>query len=155
MGVLTADLNVSGVGPQITLPFVANAADTYYRGAIVWIDTAGGVQVTWGAGDRAIGYSPKKQTPAVGDLVEVVVFGAAWFPAITGVAAGDEGNTIVFDADTPPTDNIDDADSGEGITEAAGDIRVGRIMRYTASKTLVMFTGITGSLSVGLTGTWD
>ena len=83
------------------------------------------------------------------------MFGVMWVPAITGIAATDEGNTLIFDAGTPPTDNIDDADSSEGITEAAGDMRVGRILRYTAARTLVMISGITGSSSVGTAGTWD
>lgn len=156
MAALAADLNVSAVGVNICVPMSANAADTFYKGAVVFIDASGGVQVTWSAGDRPIGISPKQQiTTAAGDLVEVCVFGVFWVPAITGIAAADEGNTLIFDTNAPPTDNIDDADSSEGITEAAGDMRVGRVLRYTASRTLVMIGGITGSASVGTAGTWD
>jgi hypothetical protein len=138
------------------MPHTANATDIYYRGAVVYIDTGGGVQVTWGAGDRPIGiYAGQQATVTAGDEVEVVIFGLMVFPSITGIAAADEGNTLIMDTDAPPTDNIDDADSTEGIVEAAGDLRVGRIMRVTADSVYVLIGGITGSLSVGLTGTWD
>ena len=156
MAALAADLNTESFGNYISIPMSANAADTFYQGAVVFVDNAGGVQVTWAASDRPIGISPKKQvTTGAGDLVEVVIFGCIAFPSITGVAAADEGNTLVFDADTPPTDNIDDADSSEGTTEAAGDMRVGRIMRVTSSQCFVLIGGITGSMSVGTAGTWD
>lgn len=155
MAALAANLNISTLGTPITVPLIANATDIYYRGAVVFIDAAGGAQVTWAAGDRPIGICPKYISATAGDTIPVVVFGVIWFPAITGIAASDEGNTLLFDADTPPTDNIDDADSSEGIAEAAGDMRVGRILRYTAAQTLVMIGGITGSSSVGTAGTWD
>jgi hypothetical protein len=157
MAALAADLNIEVIGPAIIAPFSANAADTYYQGSVVFIDASGGVQLaTYVAGDRCIGISPIQQViGAAGDLVQVLIFGVVWFPAIAGIAATDEGSTLVFDANGTVSDNINDADA-DGITVAANDTRVGRVLRYTAARTLVFIGGgLTGSLSVGTAGTWD
>lgn len=157
MAALANDINISTYGTAvITVPLSANAADTYYRGAVVWTDTGGGCQVTAAAGDRVAGICPYQQVIATaGDPVEVIIFGCVVFPSITGVAAADEGNNLIFDADGTLSDNIDDADSTEGTTEAANDACVGRIYRVTSSNVYVLIGGMTGSLSVGLAGTWD
>lgn len=151
MAALSADLNVSSVGPVIELPFSANAADTFYQGAVVWGDAAGGAQATAAAGDRVLGISTSNQVIAAsGDEVRVAVWGHFWFPSISGIAAGDEGNLLLFDADGTLSDNIDDCDSTEAITEAANDAVVGRILRVKSDKVCISIghAGMTGALFV-------
>lgn len=154
MAALTGDINISEVGPVVTVPLSANAADVYYKGAVVYIDTAGGAQVTFGTADRPIGISPKQQNPAIGDEVQVIVWGVMWVPAITGVAALDEGERLVGTG--AMTDNIDDYDSGSGVTVAANDICLGRILRFTTTRTLIFVNGgLAGSVAIGTAGTWE
>jgi len=156
MAALTGDLNISTYGDVLLAPMIANDADTYFQGAIVYYDEAGGVQVTHAAGDRVCGISLKQQTVAAGDEVQVCIKGLIWFPAITTIAATDEGHRLQWDLGDTPTDNIDTCDSSLSMTEAAGDLSVGWIIRYTAARTLIYISpGITGAESVGTAGTWD
>lgn len=149
MAVLAADINVAAVGvPRIAGGFSANAADTYFKGSIVWIDTGGGVQVTAAAGDRVLGVSTKNQViAAVGDPVEVAVDGLFWFYSVpSGIAAADEGAFLLFDADGTLSDNIADTDSTEAITEAANDCIVGRLLKVETGRMLVHIGNRTGAL---------
>ena len=131
------------------MPFSANAADTFYRGAVVFVDTAGGVQVTAAAGDRCKGVVLKQQViAAVGDQVEVMIRGIVAFPAKAAVVAADEGSNMLLDASATLTDNIADAcfDSNEALTEAANDTVLGRIERVTSSQMFIHLGSQTGGL---------
>jgi hypothetical protein len=145
MAALAADANASTVGAVRTQGFSCNAADTFYRGSLVYIDTAGGVQVTFATGDIALGYSPKQQvTTAAAQEVEVVTEGFMWLPVGTNVAAADEGDWLINDGPTN-TDNPGDLVTAGDITLASGDMICGRILRVTSSQMLIyigpMFMG--------------
>ena len=154
MGALAADANLSTVGDVITLPFSANAADTFYRGSIVYTDAAGGVQVTYASTvDRALGISPKTQTAAgAGSIVEVIVFGAIWLPIGSGIAAADEGDRLMVDISATSSDNPADCVSMTDMTEATGDMILGQILRVTTAQMLVFLSpGFTGRALVATT----
>lgn len=159
MAALAADVNGSTVGPVTTLPFSANAADTYFRGSIVFTDAAGGVQVTYAATlDRVVGVSPSKQVIAnIGDEVDVIVHGAIWLPVGSGIAAADEGDLLMVDISATSSDNPADAVSVTDATEALGDMIVGQIMRVTATQMLIFLTpGITGrAIAATTTNLWS
>lgn len=158
MAVLSADLYIEpivGSGAIVQIP-LTGAADIVYRGALVYLDAvAGGCFVAgYAANDMILGYSPKKQTiAATGDPVEIVIGGACWFPAITGIAVTDTGQTLNMDV-AGLTDNIDDSDTEAGNNVAATDCRVGKVLRYTATRTLVLVDA-NARLSVGTKGSWD
>ncbi len=136
MAALAESLQISVVGESISVQLVANAADTYYRGACVYIDNAGGCQVTGASGDVIGGICPREQTVAAGDLVEVIVSGCVWLPLTSNLAATDEGLMLHMDV-AGLTDNPDDADSTAGNAAAAADVSIGRILRFTAAQTLI------------------
>ncbi len=155
MSALAADVGGATSGISLTVPLKANAADTYYRGSIVYIDTGGGAQLTVAAGDRVAGISTEQKTVAVGDLVEVLIFGAVWLPVGTNVAAADEGEYLVNDGATD-SDNPADMVSFGDITPAANDAIVGKILRVEGSEMLVAITpGVTGLLVTDDDGTGD
>lgn len=158
MAALTADLYIEpivGTGITVQIP-LTGAADIIYRGALVYLDAVnGGCFVTGeAANDMILGYSPKRQTvAATGDPVEIVVGGICWFPAITGIDATDTGLTLNMDV-AALTDNIDDSDSEAANNAAATDPRVGKVLHYTATRTLVLVDA-NAHLSAGTAGTWE
>ena len=147
MAALAADANASIVGVPTIITFKANAADTYFKGSIVYADTAGGCQVTAAAGDRVLGISPKKQVVALGDEVAVLVEGWVWLPVGTNIAAEDENDVLVNDGPTD-TDNPADMVSHDDITLAANDAAVGVIKRVTSTQMLVRIGEMTGRIAV-------
>ena len=153
MAALAADVNVSFIGSYKSVPLSANAADTYYKGAIVYIDTGGGVQVTAAAGDRPVGIVPYKQViTAAAQSVEVVVDALVWLPVGTNIAAADEGDYLVNDGPTD-TDNPADLVAGLDITAAANDAVVGKILKVTSTQMLVsIHPSFTGHLYVATAG---
>lgn len=136
MAALAADTYCETVGPVRIQKYYNNAADTIYRGALVYHDSAGGAQVTYAAGDVALGYSPKKQTLAVGDEMEVITEGFLWLPLGTNIAAADEGDWLINDGPTS-TDNPGDLVSAGDITLASGDMICGKIQRATSTHMLI------------------
>jgi hypothetical protein len=151
MAVLAADQNISTVGPVTITPHSANAADTYFRGAIVFIDVDGGVQVTnaTDAADRCLGISPKQQSPtAAGDIVQVITCGNVWLPVGTNIAAADEGDFAVGDDSGTITDNPGDIVAAGDITPEAGlDTCLGKILRVTSTQMLIAISpALTGNL---------
>ena len=148
MANLAADINIDTFGPVTEVPFSANAAATYYRGAIAFVDTAGGVQVgTQGIGDRPIGVVLRQQViAAIADQVEVCIAGVVAFPVSSQLAAADEGNIVFFDSSGTLTDNIDDAifDSTDQEAPAANDCIVGKLLRVTSTQMFIQFGSITG-----------
>jgi hypothetical protein len=159
MAALAADTNGSIVGTPVIAKFSANAADTFYRGAIVYIDTAGGAQVTYATGDRPLGISPKNQViAAAADEVEVLIEGLVWLPVGAAVAAADEGELLIADVSATPTDNPADMVSfGDTVASdvlADNDAVVGRILRVTATQMLVRIGGgWTGALYINIATT--
>lgn len=148
MAALTGDINCTTLGTPDKATFSANGADTFHRGAIVWIDTGGGVQSVPAAGDRVLGISCRKQvTTAAGQEVEVYVEGEFWVPVGANITASDEGDYLMADADGTFTDNFSDTVSATDITIAENDAVVGQILRMKTGVMLVSITpGITGRL---------
>ena len=144
MAALAADAYCETVGNYRSQKYSANAADTYYRGSLVYTDSAGGAQLTYAAGDIALGYSPKKQVMAASGEVEVITEGYLWLPIGTNIDANDEGDWLINDGPTS-TDNPADLESAGDLTLASGDMICGRIMRCTTSHMLIyinpMFMG--------------
>jgi hypothetical protein len=139
MGVLTADLYTEIVGPFVEAPFLSNGADTYYQGALVYIDTGGGVQALNAAADRFLGVILKQQTVAAAEEVSVMIWGHIWLPLAANIAAEDEGDPVGMD-DATGSDNIADGQSmgpeGDvGLDE--DDIFIGRILRVNSPRMLV------------------
>lgn len=137
---LTGDIQVSTVGVPTKCTFSSAGADTFYRGSIVYADTAGGVQTVPEAGDRAVGISVKKQvTTGAGQEVEVYTEGLFWVPIGTDVAAADEGDFLMIDADVDLCDNFaltySAADCATGVAE--NDIVIGQILRVKTSTMLI------------------
>ncbi len=132
MGVLTANINYSAVGPVVTVPLKSDVTDIYYRGACVFILGDGDCTPVGVATSRFVGISPKYQSVAAGDEISVVVWGHLWLPLGTNIANNDdEGDHLVFD-DAGITDNIADTQSADpegdvGLDE--DDAFVGRILR--------------------------
>ena len=142
MAVLAADINVSTFGTPTKLSFSANVADTYFKGAVVFIDDAGGVQVVPAAGDRCAGIASKNQVIATAaDEVEVYVDGYFEMPLGTNIAAADEGNFIGLDIGTTQSDNIADFVSleiaADDVAIAVNDCVLGRIIRVKAASMIV------------------
>lgn len=154
MAALAANTNCSFVGNPCIVKLTANAADTYYKGAIVYVDTGGGAQVTYAAGDRPVGISTKEQTVSAGDSVEVMVDGFAWLPIGTNIAAADEGELLVNDANGAGgnTDNPADMEAAGDITPAANDACVGVIKKVETARMLVHIGPRTGDLYVATAG---
>lgn len=143
MAAMSENANISVVGGACIVPMVANATDVYYAGAIVYIDDAGGAQVTTTiAADTAAGICPNYQSVTAGDEVEVLIEGALWIPTPTGIAAADEGHWLCIDA-TGATDNLDDCDSSEGLTLADNDMIVGKILRVDSSRGTLIYISAT------------
>lgn len=153
MAALAADVNGSLVGNYRSAQFVANAADTYFRGSIVYADTLGGCQVTAATNDRVLGYSPRNQVVAAGDLVEVVTSGQVWLPVGTGITASDEGEILVNDGPVD-SDNPADMKAAGDITLAAADAAIGRIKRVTATQMLVELGNLTGGIYDATAAAW-
>lgn len=153
MAALAADVQCSTAGKTTNVQLSCNAADTFYKGAIVFVDTGGGAQVTWAAGDRPVGICPYKQTTtAASQEVEVIVEGLVWLPLGTNIAAADEGDLLLLDADGTTTDNPGDMVAAGDITIAAGDMVIGRIVRVTSSAMLVNINpALTGAIGTANT----
>ena len=140
MAVLAADIQVSTPEgpPPLYLAFKNNTAtEIYYRGAVVFTDTGGGVQVVPAAGDLPRGVSPKRQSVTTNDLVSVMVDGWLWMPLGNGVAADDEGTMICLDIDQAQSDNIADWIPYADLTPAANDVALGVITKVETARMLV------------------
>lgn len=154
---LAGDINVSTIGSPVKATFSCNAALTFYRGALVYIDTGGGVQILPAAGDRCVGISPKKQvTTAAGQEVEVYVKGLFWLPLGDSIAVTDEGDLLVMDLGSVQSDDIGVSESAGHATLATTDIIIGQILRVKTAAMLVAITpGITGRIAAGTaTNAW-
>lgn len=154
MAALAADVNCRAVGKTTTVQLSANAADTFYRGGIAFIDTGGGVQATWAAGDRVAGVIPYQQTTtASGENVVVMVEGLVWLPVGSNIGAADEGDILIINANGTTTDNPADTESATDATAVAGDALVGRILRVTSTEMLIHISpALTGGLGADIGG---
>lgn len=141
MAALAADVHIPHKGNiedwKISLP--ATGADTFYAGALAFIDVSnntGQIQVaSLAAGDVLAGIVAKQTvTTAAADLVEIYV-GGLWALAVGGVAATDVGAFAVADVDGTLTDNEADLVASVDITIAANDILVGPIIGQNQEET--------------------
>lgn len=132
MAELTADKHYAHLGTPTIFAFSANGADTFYAGALLFADTAGGVQAVPAAGDHFVGIVTKQQIiTAAGQLVEAYIDGYHHIP-YTGAAAADEGEALYMDVTGTLSDNT--ADLVVGGTAAANDILIGRVFRVESGK---------------------
>ena len=133
MAVLSSDVNFRYVGNPTKFTFYGNVADTHYAGAIVYIDTAGGVQAVPAAGDMFGGISTKQQIVVnAGDPVECFIDGLFLLPVGSGITAADEGDLLIYDlSGATASDNWADMVSNLDATGAVNDIVIGRIYRVT------------------------
>jgi len=145
MAARTANANLITVGAITTMGFSANAADTFFAGAVVWADTGGGAQVTAAAADSPIGICPFNQVIATAaDEVQVIVAGVIGIPQAT-LTAADEGRLLGFDAGTL-TDNFEDAVTLSGLTLADNDCVLGKALRYKSGRMFIQIGTNTGGL---------
>ena len=129
MGVLTADLTLNWQGPQPTkIPVLAIAADTFFKGALLFADgTNGKIQALPASGDVFIGICAEQVIAAAADdIVEVYVDGV-WLLPYTTPAQGDVGGMCKVDLGGTLSDNIADC-LGPATAAAAGDIAIGVIL---------------------------
>jgi len=134
MAVLGADSPFRFLGSPTKFVFSANVAgDVHYAGALLFIDTAGGAQAVPATGDMFVGIVTKQQTPAaIGDPIEAFIDGVFLLPTGASITAADEGDILCLDlSDALYSDNPADLESNLDITSAAGDIKIGRIIRVT------------------------
>jgi hypothetical protein len=145
---LAADVLCSSYGVPIKVGLSANGADTFYRGALVHVDTGGGVQSVPAAGDRCIGISPEKQvTKTAGDTVQVIVDGLVWLPIGSGISVADEGDFLVMDISAQLTDNPTECKALADITPVQNDCVIGQILKVETSRMLIaIIPGITGRI---------
>ena len=155
MAILAQDINVSVLGQPVYAALSCNAADIHYQGAIVWIDTLGGAQVTGAAADRVVGICTKQQTTtAAGQEIEVLVSGYVWMPIGSGIAAADEGELLVHDDSDAYTDNPADFKAAGDLTLAANDAAVGKIVRVTSTQMLIEIGAFTGRIYDATAAAW-
>ena len=156
MGVLAADaLANEASGSNIeTLGRPCSGADTFYRGAVVYLDAATcTVQVVPASGDIILGICTKTQTTtAANELVEVVTAGAVWLPLGTGVAADNAGDLVCQDITATQSDNPADFIPLDDLTPAAGDTAIGPLLGLTATQMLVRITPQNYVATIGWVG---
>jgi len=150
MAALANDAQVSQLGSsavKITLPCVK--ADTFYSGAVVWLDVSGDtgqVQVdSIAAGDRIAGICAKQQTTtAAADEVEIYVGGIWEMPCAAGVTATDVGYWLVHDIGATQTDNPADlvasVDASNGLE--ANDACMGLILGLPSTARVIVNCGV-------------
>ena len=155
MAALAADAQCAASGKYGSGPYSANGADVFYKGAIAFCDTGGGLQVVPAAGDRVIGIIPYQQTiTAAAQLVEVATSGMFWLPLGTNIAAADEGELLVLDIGSTQSDNPADFVAAADITLAANDAAVGVIKRVTATQMLIELGTHTGRIYDATAAAW-
>lgn len=132
MAALAADAIFRWQGNPTKFVFSGNVADIHYAGALLFIDTGGGVQAVPAAGDMFAGIVTKQQTVVnAGDPVEAFIDGLFLLPTGTNITAADEGDLAVIDLSGTLSDNPADLVSNLDVTGAATDIAIGRIYRVT------------------------
>lgn len=154
MAVLAADTLIPHFGNPRKISVQCDAADVFYKGAVVWAKAAGYAVVAPAAGDRPIGLCTQQvTTTAQGQLVEIYVEGLFSFPLGTGVTIADVGGRLIYDVSSAVTDNPSDTVSAEDTTLAANDATVGRILDVISSRAIIQIGGITGDLIVNFATT--
>jgi len=145
MAALTADVHIPHLGPSPDkLSFPATGADTFFAGALVWLDISnntGQVQVASIAdGDIIAGICAKQvTTTAAGDLVELYINGT-WALAVGSMVATDIGSAVVSDISGTITDNEADLVAAVDITIGAGDVLVGLSKAINTEETTRIWT---------------
>lgn len=139
MAALTADVHIPHKGTPTKIELPATGADTFYAGALVWLDVSnntGQVQVaSIAAGDVVVGICAEQTvTTAAADLVPIYVDGV-WALAVSATAATDVGAYACFDIDGTATDNEADAVNSADITLAANDVLLGTIIGQNQEET--------------------
>lgn len=139
MAALSADVHIPHKGTPTKISLPATGADTFYAGALVFIDVSnntGQVQVaSLAATDVLAGICAKQvTTTAAGDLVEVYIDGVHALP-LSAVAATDVGSFAVCDINGTWTDNPADVVAAVDITLATNDVLVGPIIGQNTDET--------------------
>ncbi len=132
MAALAADSPFRFLGSPTKFVFSGNTADIHYAGALLYIDTGGGVQAVPAAGDMFVGIVTKQQTVVnAGDPVEAFIDGVFLLPTGASITAADEGDLLIMDLSDTTTDNPADLESNLDATGVANDPAVARILRVT------------------------
>jgi len=137
MAVMAADALMPHKGTPTKLSVACTGADTFYKNALVFADTAGTAQVSVpDAGDYFLGICAEQvTTTAAGDLVDIYVDGL-FAIAFETPAEADVGDVCVVDiSDGGRTDNQTDAMTGADATLANNDILIGKILAIDAEET--------------------
>ena len=133
MAALAADSIFRFKGSPTKHVFSGNVADIHYAGALLFTDTAGGVQAVPANGDYFAGIVCYQQTVvSAGDPVEAFIDGLFLLPAGTNIAAADEGDLAIIDISGTLSNNPADIVSNLDATGAVGDIAIGRIVQVTS-----------------------
>ena len=139
MAVLANDLHVAhmseGVGAPCLMTVKAVGADTFFAGALVYLDSSTGkAQVVPETGDRFYGICAKQVVAtAADDRVDVYV-GGIWLLPVVGAEEDDCGELICSDI-SAPTDNPADLVSFGDLTPATNDIAIGRAISLDFDQT--------------------
>jgi len=150
MAALAADSVFRFKGSPTKHVFSGNVADIHYAGALLFIDTGGGVQAVPAAGDTFAGIVCYQQTVVTaGDPVEAYIDGLFLLPLGTAITAADEGDLAIIDISGTLSDNPADIVSNIDSTGAANDIAIGRIYQVTTEGMWVklepkLYTGVLG-----------
>lgn len=130
MGDLTADVvGMTHQGNPTIISFGIGVADTFYKGALVFIDTGTGLAVTDGIsdGDVFVGFAVENKVAAIGDFIEVAIDGV-WTFTNSKMAIAESGENLIHD-NSGDSNNPADLDSATGITEESGiDQFIGTIL---------------------------
>jgi hypothetical protein len=138
---LTADLNVSTEGVPKIASVQVDQADTWYRGALIWVDLTNGLATCANmlSGDRILGICTKKQTTtAANQKIDIMVGGLIWLPKAAGTGIADIGDWLNWNAGTALTDDPTALQSATDATLAAPDAKVGQILDVDLTLLMVL-----------------
>lgn len=137
MSALTADLHLDHKGDPEIIELPAAGADTFFKGAVAVVDTAGRVQVAGhAAGDRFAGIVVERCVAAAqGDLVKIAR-GGVWKLPVTGGAITDQESLIHVDISGASDNPADLLVEGAGGLESGVDPAMGTCVKFEATGSL-------------------
>lgn len=157
MAALTADVDHPHKGSldQYKLSIPAVAADTFYKGALVYGDATNGLcQVSVpAAGDVLLGVCAKQVVAAIGDPVDIYA-GGLWALTKSTPTEADVGCAMFQDVNVAPTDNPADAITLEDSALEADDILIGKILAVDVEETTRVWVQLDPGWIYSITLSW-